>query len=199
MYEREVKFYLQSQKAFQERLSAAGARLIHARTHEFNLRFDTPNRDLQRLHQVLRLRQDSRIRLTYKGPTEREAGIRERREIEVEVDDFAAARSLLEALGFRVSFIYEKFRTTYALLETEIVLDETPMGYFLEIEGPDRRRIESAAEALGLDWKRAIAKGYAQLFEIARTRLGLAFGDLTFENFAGISVRPSDLNVEPAD
>jgi len=34
---------------------------------------------------------------------------------------------------------------------------------------------------------------------LVKERLELPFEDLTFENFAGLTVAPSDLGVEPAD
>ena len=44
--------------------------------------------------------------------------------------DFEAARRLLEALGYRLTVMYEKYRTTYHLRHLIVVLDEMPYGEF---------------------------------------------------------------------
>jgi len=76
-----------------------GAILIEARLHEVNLRYDTPDGELTRTAQVLRLRQDKAAHLTYKGKGETSGEVYIRREIEFTVGDFQAARAFLEALG----------------------------------------------------------------------------------------------------
>jgi adenylate cyclase class 2 len=138
--EQEAKFFLTRLPALEVRLKDAGARLKHARVFESNLRFDLPDGSLTRQRQVLRLRQDERIRLTYKGPMEAGREVSARTEIEVEVSSFDNTRVLLEALGYRVSVMYEKYRTTYDLGSCEVTLDEMPYGDFAEIEGPGALR-----------------------------------------------------------
>ena len=55
----EVKFYVRAlPERLKQRLQDLDARLEQPRTYEINLRFDTPNGDLMRQRQVLRLRQD---------------------------------------------------------------------------------------------------------------------------------------------
>jgi adenylate cyclase, class 2 len=194
----EAKFYVRGLNGLQQRLSGLDARLIQARTHEVNLRFDTDDNELRRTGRVLRLRQDTASRITYKDAGQVENGALNRREVEFTVSDFDAAREFLEALGFKLVFVYEKQRTTYKWEGLEVMLDELPYGDFVEIEGSDCP-LQSAAEKLGLRWERAIPASYSQLFEILRTRRNLAFRDLTFENFDAIQVSPDDLGVQPAD
>ena len=100
-----------------------------------NLRFDDTEGGLRNAHRVLRLRQDDKARLTYKGPGSVEGGARLREELEFTVSDFETARKLLEALGYQVMLVYEKYRTTYALGGCEVTLDEMPYGSFAEIDG----------------------------------------------------------------
>jgi adenylate cyclase class 2 len=147
---------------------------------------------------VLRLRQDSVARLTYKGPAQLKTGASDRLEIEFIVGDFAAARDLLLALDYQVVFIYEKYRKTYAVGGVEMMLDELPYGNFVEIEGA-LASLRPAAEHLGLDWGAAIPRSYHDLFQQLCSRRALSFRDLTFENFVGISVVPAELGVRPAD
>ncbi|MCB9135339.1 MAG: class IV adenylate cyclase [Anaerolineales bacterium] len=197
--ELEVKFLISDPGAFTERLRILGAQLEKPRIHETNLRFDTPTLALRDSYQVLRLRQDAKMRVTYKGPGVLQDGVRARQEIEFEVDNFKAAKALFEALGYEVSFIYEKFRTTYHYETVEIVFDETPIGTFAEIEGPKPEAIQVAARALSLNWDARINDSYVYLFEKAQRTLGLSFRDLTFENFQNIAVSPDALGVQFGD
>jgi adenylate cyclase, class 2 len=197
--ELEIKFYVQNLPAVEARLQNLGAHLEAPRVFEANLRFDTPTGALSRNAQVVRLRQDANVRITYKGPASDSGGARLRTEIEFQVSDFDAARAFLEALGYQVMMVYEKYRTTYAFDETEVVLDELPYGNFVEIEGPDSDTIHAVAEKLGLDWNAGINASYVVLFEQLRRRLELNFRDLTFNSFSGLAFTASDLRVTPAD
>lgn len=217
--ELEVKFLLSHPDAFIERLQTLGGHLENPRTREINLRFDTPDRALTRTYQVLRLRQDAKVRLTYKGPGKMQGGVRARQEIEFGVDDFEAAKAMFEALGYEVSFVYEKYRTTYlfsvgsndfshsktttevvtANKSVEIVLDETPIGTFTEIEGPDAESIQTTAHRLGLDWSARINESYLYLFETVKRALALPVRDLTFDNYIGVEVTPGSLGIRFGD
>jgi adenylate cyclase class 2 len=196
--ETEAKFYVSSLDELQRRVEELGATRGDARVHELNLRFDNEAGDMQRRGRVLRLRQDTRARLTYKDTDTMQPGSLTRREVEITVSDFDTARELLEALGYKAIFIYEKYRTTYELHGQEIVLDELPYGHFVEIEG-DGERLQATAEALGLKWGTVIRDSYSKLFERLRGTRGLEFRDLTFGNMHGIAVTAADLGVSPAD
>jgi adenylate cyclase class 2 len=197
--ELEVKFYVLDLGAIEARLVEIGAKLAQPRTHELNLRFDTPAGDLTRTYQVLRLRQDTAARLTYKGPGSEQEGVRVRQEIEFTVSDFRAARQLLQALGYQVAMIYEKNRTVYDLDGAHVTLDEMPYGTFVEIEGPDTATIQALSQQLGLDWLARVPATYAQLFSQLKQRIGLSFRDLVFENFIGLNLSPQDLGAKAAD
>ncbi len=115
-----------------------------------NLRFDYPDGSLSANKQVLRLRRDTDIIITYKGPAQINQPVSVREEIEIQVDDHERAKHLLEALGYVVYMEYEKYRTTYTYNDVIIVVDELPIGDFIEIEGPNASAIHSMAELLGL-------------------------------------------------
>jgi adenylate cyclase class 2 len=197
--ELEVKFYIADLKALERRIIEQGAHLVQPRTHEVNLRFDTLDGELKRNYQVLRLRKDNAARLTFKGPGEEQGGARLRRELEFVVSDFSTAKELLEALGYVVDVMYEKFRTVYNLEKALVTLDEMPYGSFAEIEGPDGDSIRTTAELLELDWQARILDSYLVLFDRARSALGFEFLHLSFENFEAIEVPPSSLDVHTAD
>ena len=197
--ELEIKLFLLDMPAFQQKVESLGGQLIEPRLHEINLRFDTPDEQLTRAYQVLRLRKDTAARLTYKGPGETIDGVLARREIEFTVSDYQSAHALLEALGYQVSLMYEKFRTTYDLDGLQVTLDEMPYGNFTEIEGQDGKQIRAAAENLGVNWDARIIDSYTALFEQLQEKLGLTFRDLSFENFKEIDVTYQALGVQPAD
>ena len=181
------------------RLQELEARMIQPRVLETNLRFDLPDASLRSKGQVLRLRRDSKARLTYKGPNQNNGGVLDRTEIEFVVEDYEKARQFLEALGYQKSGYYEKYRTTYELEAVEFMLDELPYGNFLEIEGKTSKQIQAAASKLELNWKTAIETSYTALFDNARKELRLSFEDISFENFKGIKVEPHHLHVHAAD
>jgi adenylate cyclase class 2 len=187
----EVKFLVDYLDVARRRLAEIGAEQTAPRVHERNVRYDTPDETLLRRSQLLRLRQDSRARLTFKGlaagDAASEAKIRE--EIEIEIGDFDRMGKILERLGFQPVQTYEKYRETYHWRETEIVLDEMPFGRFVELEGGEAGIKETAA-ALGLDWSKRLLTNYLELMEQCRRTYDLPFADPTFANFAR---RPVDL------
>lgn len=195
----EVKFYLLRLAALEKRIRAAGGVLAQARVHEVNLRFDLPDGSLTADRRVLRLRQDVSSVLTYKGPSAAGQVVNVRQEIETDVSDFAAARRILEALGYQVAVMYEKWRTTYQLENLEIVLDELPYGDFCEIEGPDAESIRSTAGLLKLNWDKRITDSYLGMFGRLKANLGLTAEHLDFASFAGLKIRPDDLGAVYAD
>ncbi len=195
----EAKFPVSSFQTVLQRLEQTGAVLEAPRVHEVNLRFDTPDGTLTRERRVLRLRRDHRAVLTYKGAAQSGQEVSVRQEIEVEVSDFEAARHLLEALGYRVSVLYEKYRTTYRLMGTHVVLDEMPFGNFVEIEGDDAEQIHTVASLLGLRWEARVAESYLGLFERVRKAYGLPPSHLTFDALQDVRVRFSDIGLEEAD
>ena len=182
----EVKFHLPQLQAFRERLLAAGAEQVKPRLFEHNVRFDSPGERLRLQYQLLRLRQDDGIRLTFKGPPpnagETEAKVRE--ELEVEVSDFVTMAAILERLGFEAQQSYEKYRETFRVDGVEIVLDEMPFGDFVELEG-EEEAIRAAANRLGLDWEQRILDNYLTLMARLKDAHDLGFDDATFDNFAG--------------
>lgn len=177
--EQEAKFYIAHLAALAARLQTLGAELKHARVFESNLRFDFPDGSLAARQQVLRLRQDERVRITLKGPLQAGAEVTTRPEIEIEVSSFENAHALLEGLGYRVQVMYEKYRTTYALGGCEVTLDEMPYGNFAEIEGLGAPAIRAVADQLGLAWQARTSDSYLMLFSRLRTA-GLKANNLSF-------------------
>ena len=188
--ETEVKLYVPNLDAVAQRIVTAGGELTHPRTFERNVRYDTPEGALSARRIVLRLRQDERVRLTYKDAATLTQGALSRVELEVTLDDFATMDAILQRLGFVPSVRYEKYRTTYRLDAVEIMLDEMPFGHFVEIEGP-LEAIKAAQVTLGLAERTRLPLSYLGLFEHVKAALALDVHDLTFANFADVRVPPS--------
>lgn len=199
MQEIEVKFYIQDLDRLKTRLEELGAELSQERVLEINLRFDLPGEILRAQGRVLRLRQDTVTRLTYKGASKKEDGILSREEIEFTIEDFEKARRIFEALGYQKLIYYEKYRTIYEWNETHVMLDELPYGSFVEIEGENARSIRSVADRLNLNWETAVGTSYFVLFERVCGALDLPFHEVSFTNFADIKVDASHLKITAAD
>lgn len=197
--EQEAKFWIGKPKELEERLKKLNAVMVQKRTFEINLRFDNRERQLSSEYKVLRLRQDQRSRLTFKGPSDPNRTIAARKEIEVEVSDFQNSRDLLEALGYQVIVTYEKFRAVFNLGNVEVSLDEMPFGFFCEIEGPDEQSIRSAADQLELNWEVRSKFSYLRIFAAIKETYILDINDLTFKDFEGKRLSMQKIGLTKAD
>jgi len=185
--ETEVKILVDDLNAVAEKLRAHEAVPSAERVLERNIRYEDATGSLTPAGRVLRLRQDSRARLTYKAPGGSHNGILSRAELEVTVSDFATTDLLLKALGYQPSWEYQKYRTTYEINDCEVVLDEMPFGNFVEVEG-EPEAIEQTLALLDLATARRIKASYSDLFFHIKNRMKLDFRDLTFDNFKSLTV-----------
>lgn len=185
----EVKFLLPDLQPLRQRLLTAGAALTKPRQFERNVRFDTQTETLRLEEKLLRLRQDDRARLTFKGPVLEDAAseAKVREELEVEVGDFHRTATILHRLGFLPLQIYEKYRETFTLDGVEVVLDELPFGNFAELEG-DEHAIRTLSARLELPWSDRILDNYLNLMSRVKAHYNLPFDDLTFTNFDGLAI-----------
>jgi adenylate cyclase class 2 len=191
--EREIKLRIADLPALSRALRRLGARVVGPRLHERNVLFDTPERSLASREQLLRIRAEfpvgrspnlsPRCLVTFKRPivmpgSDKQAGRHKvREEIEMEVSDAKALAMIFEGLGMRGWFQYEKFRTTFRLPASNawakgllMELDETPIGVFLELEGP-ANAIDRAAKALGFETREYVLANYMTLYqEYCRSR-----------------------------
>jgi adenylate cyclase class 2 len=195
----ESKFYVRNLTAIEIVLKKLGATCLAPRGFEYNLRFDNHQKSLQRQGKVLRLRRFDDIRLTFKGPGERQNNALSRTEIELVVEDFDLAQQFLEGLGYHVTAVYEKYRTMYVLGNFVVTLDELPYGFFVEIEAESSEQISALALQLGLNPGAAIPASYQGLFEQVRAARNLPVKNLAFWEFETIHLSAADLGVQPAD
>ena len=195
-HEIEAKFVVGHLEAFREHLMEMGGRLIRDRVLERNWRFDTERGDLRQEGKVLRLRQDIDATITYKENTDDPMV---RREFEFEVSDPDQARAFLEALGYQIVLIYEKYREVFRYKDVEVALDQLPFGRYVELEGPSRQAVEATGPELGLEWRKRVRLSYAELFDEWRTHRGTEIKDATFEALRGFEpVAPASLGLADA-
>jgi adenylate cyclase, class 2 len=159
----EIKFRIANVPALNRRLQKAGFRLVTRRTHEMNTLYDLPGQRLRKRGELIRLRKyGPEWLLTHKARGE--AGRHKTRvETETKVADGAKMEAILRALGFAPTFRYEKFRAEWSDGKGHVVVDETPIGNFGEIEGPSRW-IDRTAQALQVARSDYITTTYSELF-----------------------------------
>ncbi len=111
----------------------------------------------------LRLRKtDSENTLTYKEKIVNDTDFKHQIEFETLVSDVEATEHIIEKLGYELSAVYEKHRKAWHLGGVEIVLDELPFGFYMEIEG-SMKEIRKAEKMLGAEGLELEARGYPRL------------------------------------
>lgn len=199
----EIKLRVPDARAIRRRLGRLHARKILPRTHEFNTLYDTPRLNLRRRGQLIRVRieqpassfrktrpdENALAILTYKGPipfsshaSKANGHFKIRDEAEVSVAGANELAAILRGLGLHPAFRYEKFRTTYAIpgiRGLKVELDETPVGIYLELEGPVAA-IDRASRLLGYARKDYLTETYGSLYVVACHRQGRKPGDMLF-------------------
>jgi len=162
----EVKLRVTDPGGIQRRLTEWGVRLLHAREFEDNWLYDFPDGGLMRRGAMLRLRVLGRaVLLTYKDRSRIESGVKVRGEIETTLppSEGESLASILSSVGFMTVFRYQKYRTTWGVGGLLIMLDETPIGVYLELEG-ERPLIDRMATRLGYAPTDFIPKSYRDLY-----------------------------------
>ena len=170
----EIKLRVREVSPILERIRSAGYRESVARVFEANTLYDTPQHSLREKQTLLRLRDaGGRSVITWKGPPV--AGPHKNRpEIETTLGSADAMARIFQELGYQPTFRYEKFRTEFARpgAPGTITLDETPIGNFLELEGP-ADWIDETAEQLGFQRSEYILDSYGKLYVADCQRRGV--------------------------
>jgi adenylate cyclase, class 2 len=178
--ETEIKFRVANVKGVLRKLREAGFHLETRRTHEMNTLYDLPGEKLRKQKQLLRLRKyGKKWKLTHKSgkKTGRHSS---RDELETEVADGKPTEAILRALGYAPSFRYEKLRAEWSDGKGQVVVDETPIGNFCEIEGSPRW-IDATARKLGVKHDQYIMKNYASLFHDWKRKTKSPAQEMTFK------------------
>ena len=142
-----------------------GFRVSKSRLHEYNVLLDTSGRTLRGHGKLIRVRRvGTHSLLTYKGPSE-QGRYKKRHEIEIMLPDAFKVEQIFNEIGYHPIFRYEKFRTEYAKEPGNgvVLVDETPIGNYLEIEGSPRW-IDRTAKLLDFSTADYITRSYGYLY-----------------------------------
>jgi adenylate cyclase class 2 len=177
----EVKIAATSATAVRKKLREAGFQIRTPRVLERNIVLDDSGQRLRRQGLLLRLRSaGKKILCTFKGPVD--AGRHKRRdEYEFHADNLNDCLAVFGGLGYHPSFRLEKYRTEFARGDEPglITLDETPIGLFMELEGP-ARWIDATAKSLGFSPADYITASYPALYFAWCREHSVQPGDMVF-------------------
>jgi len=176
----EIKFRIAELRALTRALKGAGFKQLTPPTHEMNALYDLPGQKLRRQGQLLRLRKyGEEWVLTHKSKG-KPGRHKIRVELETRVKDGEQMDAILRALGYAPTFRYEKYRAEWSDGTGHVVLDQTPIGVFGEIEGT-ARWIDRTARALRIPAANYITQTYADLFFHWKRRTRSKAFEMTFQ------------------
>ncbi len=180
--ETEVKIRVPDRAAVLDRINHAGFTPAVGRLFESNTLYDTADQSVRSSGAILRLRQaGENCVVTWKGPGE-PGTYKSRPELETAIGSLEIMHRILGHLGYAPSFRYEKYRTEFVHAQDGagvITLDETPIGEFLELEGPGEW-IDNTARELGFSRSDYVLDSYARLYVVDCERRGLEPADMVF-------------------
>jgi len=183
--ENEIKVAVPDLSALEVRLHSLGFQILHPRVFESNLIYDTPGADLCGRGELIRIRQAGGNSIfTYKGPAT-VTRHKEREELELTVGDPQTLGIILQRLGYEPRFRYEKYRTEWAIPGDDgiLMIDETPVGIYMELEGP-ADWIDHLAALLGYAESDYLNISYAGLYAQDCERRGVVPAHMVFETAA---------------
>jgi adenylate cyclase class 2 len=196
----ELKFPVTDPQALQSRLQYLGFHLVTPRTYEHNTLYDTPTRDLRARREVLRIRQYGTLcTVTHKRQASQQPDTT-RYKVRIETETIVAEREALaeifRQIGYVPVFIYEKYRTEWSQpvgsssdAAAHLVIDETPIGTFAELEGPTDWIDRTLAE-LHVDPAICLTDSYGKLFLDWKQRASSPAENLTFADIASPVLAP---------
>jgi adenylate cyclase, class 2 len=183
--ETEVKIPLSNPQDLQDRLGRLGATLLAGRHFEENFILDFEDGQLREKRCLLRVRMSGgEAILTFKGPPLPDPMFKSREELETSLENGMIALQILERLGFKTWFVYQKYREDYLLDLPEgerihVSLDSTPIGEYLELEG-SAQGICGAARALEIDESEFLTDSYFSLYDKHCRAMGQPVRHMTF-------------------
>ena len=180
----EIKFRVDNLRALTRQLRTLKFRLVTKRTHEMNTLYDLPGEVLRNRKELLRIRKyGSEWTFTFKSGT-KHGRHSSRVELETKVEDGNTLDAIARSLGYAPTFRYEKFRAEWTDGKGHVVVDETPIGNFCEIEGPPRW-IDATAAKLSVRREDYITKNYATLFADWKQERRSKAEEMTFKAVRG--------------
>ncbi len=178
--ETEIKVEIADAEGFVRQLEALNPKVLSARHFEDNHLLDFPNGRLRSSQCLIRMRYaEGESVLTFKGPPKAEGIFKTREELQTKLDDGEALWRILEKLGLRVWFRYQKYRREFQVDEVILAVDETPLGDYVEFEGSEER-IHALARKMGIDPSQFLRDSYYSLYLEHCRKQGIPPGDMIF-------------------
>ena len=175
----EIKFRIENPPALTRALKQAGFKRLTRATHEMNALYDLPGQKLRQRGELLRLRKFGEAWVLTHKARGKAGRYKLRMELETRVENGPQMDAILRVLDYAPTFRYEKYRAEWSDGAGHVVLDETPIGSFGEIEGPGRW-IDRTARALGITPAHYITLTYAELFFSWKRRTRSKATEMTF-------------------
>lgn len=185
----EIKFRVVNRKALARALRRAGFREITRRTHEMNALYDLPGQKLRTKGELLRLRKYGDAWLLTHKAKGKSGRHKSRVETETCIENGNQMDAILRALGFQPTFLYEKYRAEWSDGKGHVVVDETPIGTFGEIEGRPRW-IDRTARTLGIAPSDYVTQTYADLFFTWKRQTRSPATEMTFRSVGSGTPKP---------
>ena len=193
----EVKIAVTSAARVRKILREAKFAVASPRVFEQNLVLDNARGSVKSSGLLLRVRTtgtrgkvEGGALCTFKGPaTETSTHHKQRVEREFFASNADECLALFAGIGFHPAFRYEKYRTVFTRRARRgekgkpglVTLDETPVGVFMELEGP-ALWIDRTAKELGFSRIDYITMSYARLWERWRAEHGMPAGNMVFSH-----------------
>jgi adenylate cyclase class 2 len=186
----ELKFPVVDMRALRNAAVELGFTLVTERTFESNTLYDSADRTLRSRKQILRLRTyGGRCTVTHKrqsGSGDGDLRYKTRIETESVVEDCSALDEVFKQLGYAPVFRYEKYRTEWELGPGHLVVDETPIGIWAELEGPPEW-IDAMLDGLGVASETCSTESYGKLFTNWKSATGSLAENLTFDEVGAVA------------
>ncbi len=186
--ELEVKLVVPDLTDFLGKLAGLKPRRLSERKFEDNFILDQSKSELSKRGSLLRVRNENgKGTLTFKGPARESKVFKIREEWETECDP-TETLALFQRLGYQVVFRYQKYRTIYQTRGADpggkaqpvyIMIDETPIGNFVELEGSGAA-VSRIADRLGYSKRQFLRDSYYSLFVAHCKKKGRSPRDMIF-------------------
>ncbi len=192
----EVKIAVTSASRMRKILRDSKFSVRSPRVFEQNLVLDNARGSLKSSGLLLRVRTSGKRNAlqtalcTFKGPAkETPTHHKQRIEREFIAGNADECLAVFAGIGYHPAFRYEKYRTVFARRARKgekgkqglVTLDETPIGVFIEVEGP-ALWIDRTARELGFSRDDYITMSYARLWERWREEHAMPAGNMVFDH-----------------
>jgi adenylate cyclase class 2 len=178
--ETEVKVKIGEAQDFGLLLDALDPVTVSRRHFEDNYLLDFPDGKLSESQRMLRVRfADGLCSLTFKGPSKPEGLFKIREELETRLEDGSTALQIFNRLGFTICFQYQKYRQEYAIGETHVAVDETPIGNYVEFEGTEQGILD-LTRRIGIEESQFLRFSYYSIYLKHCREIGVTPGFMVF-------------------